>query len=406
VSISHPLDLARAAFFEGVAHFEAERFLEAHASFVQALDYAPERASIQLNLGVTLVRLGRFSEAIPLLDQALISEKASADGWAALALALSEVSLWTRCAKACETLFSLKVEQLPLYLLHARSLASTGRIKDAMSAYKKALDLDKSCAEAWYQLANLQRETGEDEDARTSYSQALAHGADVELIEYMLAALNKSSAVLTPPRAYVQNLFDQYANDFERHLVGELGYCGHTLLIEKIPATAPKGFESVLDLGCGTGLCAALLRPRSSQLVGVDLAPEMIEKSRQTALYDELLVSDIHDYLSTTTKYFDLVVAADVFIYVGELDRLFALLKRRMNESGWLGFTVELPTDTSAVQLMPSLRYAHSVQYVQALAQRHGFEVASGIQAPIRVHNGQPMMGQYWYMQYLPSKQS
>jgi predicted TPR repeat methyltransferase len=61
--------------------------------------------------------------------------------------------------------------------------------------------------------------------------------------------------------------------------------------------------------------------------------------------------------------------------------------------------TVELPTDGSDLQLIPSLRYAHSVQYVQALAQRHGFQVASEKNAPIRVHNGLPMLGQYWYLQ-------
>jgi predicted TPR repeat methyltransferase len=399
VNESNSLDKARTAFFEGVAHFEAQHFLEAHASFVRALDYAPGRPSIELNLGVTLVRLGRFLEAIPVLEQALLSESNSIDGWTALALALGEASQWTRCAQACEKLFTMSVGQLSLFLLHARSLASVGQLEAAIATYQKALILDNSCAEAWYQLANLQRETGDDKNAFVSYHKALASGADAELVNYMLAALNKSSVVLQPPRSYVQNLFDQYANDFEEHLVGQLGYCGHTVLIEQLPLICPRRFESVLDLGCGTGLCAPMLRPRSMHLTGVDLAPAMIEKSKQTALYDDLLVADVHDYLRSTSKQFDLVVAADVFIYVGELESLFSLLKQRMKAGAWLAFTVELPTDGSALQLMPSLRYAHSVQYVQALAQRHGFQVVSEKQAPIRVHNGLPMLGQYWYLQ-------
>jgi predicted TPR repeat methyltransferase len=265
------------------------------------------------------------------------------------------------------------------------------------------LVLDKSCAEAWYQLANLQREKGDDRNAIFSYNQALANGADAELVHYMLAALNKSATVLQPPRAYVQNLFDQYANDFEEHLVGQLGYCGHRVLIEQLPTACPDHFDSVLDLGCGTGLCAPMLRPSSMHLTGIDLAPVMIEKSKQTAMYDDLHVSDAHEYLSSTEKQFDLIVAADVFIYVGDLEKLFALLTRRMKDGAWLAFTVELPTDGSALQLMPSLRYAHSVQYIQSMAQRHGFQVVSEKQAPIRVHNGLPMMGQYWYLRYLAS---
>jgi predicted TPR repeat methyltransferase len=403
VNQSNTLELARSAFFEGVSHFESERFIEAHTAFVRALDYVPGRPSILLNLGVTLVRLCRYSEAITVLDQALLSEKDSKDGWAALALALSEMALWMRCRQACEKLFSLNVEQLSLYLLHARSLASIGQLDAAIESYLKALVLDKSCSEAWYQLANLQRENGDDDNAILSYNRALENGADAELVSYMLAAMNKSATVLQPPRAYVQNLFDQYANDFEQHLVGQLGYCGHEVLIEQLPHACPDHFESVLDLGCGTGLCAKILRLRSQHLTGVDLAPAMIEKSKQTTLYDDLVVSDVHEYLSSITKQFDLVVAADVFIYVGELERLFALLAQRMAKRGWLAFTVELPTDKSALQLMPSLRYAHSVQYVQAVAQRHGFQVIKEKQAPIRVHNGLPMMGQYWYLQYLLS---
>ena len=88
---SNTLDLARTAFFEGVTHFEAGRFFEAHASFALALGYAPSRPSVQLNLGVTLVRLDRFFEAIPVLEQALLFEKESKDGWAALALAFCEM---------------------------------------------------------------------------------------------------------------------------------------------------------------------------------------------------------------------------------------------------------------------------------------------------------------------------
>ncbi len=401
---SNTLDLARTAFFEGVTHFEAGRFFEAHASFALALGYAPSRPSVQLNLGVTLVRLDRFFEAIPVLEQALLFEKESKDGWAALALAFCEMSQWSGCVQACEKIFSLGIEQLSLYLLHARSLASLGQVDAAVSSYKKALTLDRTCAEAWYQLANLQREKGDDKTAIVSYNLALENGADAELVHYMLAAISKSADVSQPPRAYVQNLFDQYANDFEEHLVGQLGYCGHTVLIKQLPSACPDRFASVLDLGCGTGLCAPLLRPRTLCLTGVDLAPAMIEKAKQTTLYDDLVVSEVHDYLSSTVKQFDLVVAADVFIYIGELEKLFALLAKRMTEHAWLAFTVELPTDGNALQLMPSLRYAHSVQYVQAVAQRHSFQVASEKQAPIRVHNGLQMMGQYWYLQYKASK--
>jgi predicted TPR repeat methyltransferase len=395
---SNALESARVAFFDGVTHFEAQRYSEAHASFLLALTYAPGRPSILLNQGVTLVRLNRFQEAIPVLEVALASEKASADGWAALAFALSEVSRWSQCSQACERLFSLGVQQPSLHLLHARCLANSGRLDAASVACKKALVLDKQSAQAWYQLADLQRDQGNTENAIASYQQALLYGADPELVNYMLASLGSSTKVLQPPRAYVQNLFDQYANDFEQHLVGQLGYCGHKVLIEQLPPNCPTRFSSVLDLGCGTGLCAPLLRPKSMQLFGVDLSPAMIEKSRQIKLYDALTVSDIHDYLADEMTKFDFVIAADVLIYVGELERLFTLLAQRIVVGGWFAFTVETSVDGSEVQLFPSLRYGHSVDYVRTLALRHNFFVERKIDAPLRVHDGVPLLGQYWYL--------
>jgi predicted TPR repeat methyltransferase len=397
---SNPLDLARTAFFEGNAHYEALRFPEAFESFTVALSHAPDRPSILLNLGVTMVRLHRFKDAIPILESALASEENSSDGWAALALAFSELALWPQCIPVCEKLFALGTEQLSIHLLYGRSLTSVGQIEEAKSAYRQALQLDSTCADAWYQLADLLREQGDISNAITSYQQALSLGAEPELVNYMLAAMNKSGEVLQPPRIYVQNLFDQYADDFEQHLVGQLGYCGHRVLIEQLPDACPSRFLSVLDLGCGTGLCAPLLRPKALHLSGIDLSTAMIEKSRGTGLYDDLFASDVHDYLSQANTHFDLVVAADVFIYVGELDKVFASLGKTMVNGGWLAFTVEPSVDGSNVQLLPSLRYGHSDAYIQALALRHNFVVHTQKVAPIRIHEGLPLMGHYWYLRH------
>jgi predicted TPR repeat methyltransferase len=397
---SNALELARVAFFDGVTHFEAQRLSQAYAAFSLALTYAPGRPSILLNQGITLVRLNRFEEAIPILEAALDSEKESADGWAALALALSELSLWSQCGQVCERLFALGVHQPSLHLLHARCLANGGLVDEAKVACEKALVLDKQSAQAWFQLADFQRDQGDTKNAIANYQQALLYGADAELVNYMLSSLGRTTKVLQPPRAYVQNLFDQYAHDFEQHLVGQLGYCGHSVLVEQLPPNCPTRFPSVLDLGCGTGLCAPLLRLKSERLFGVDLSPAMIEKSRQTKLYDVLTVNDVRDYLAHEVTKFDFVVAADVLIYVGELERLFTLLSQRMVAGGWFAFTVENSIDGSDVQLFTSLRYGHSADYIRALAVRHNFGIERKVDAPIRVHDGVPLLGQYWYLRY------
>lgn len=126
-------------------------------------------------------------------------------------------------------------------------------------------------------------------------------------------------------------------------------------------------------------------------------APELTPP-RALGRYDSLVVAEVHDFLSGDPELWDLMVAADVFIYVGEPGRLFGLLERRIVPGGWLTFTVESAEQGTGVQLLPSLRYAHSLDYIFDLALQHGFTIESVQDAPIRVHDGQPLLGRYWYL--------
>jgi hypothetical protein len=49
----------------------------------------------------------------------------------------------------------------------------------------------------------------------------------------------------------------------------------------------------------------------------------MVEKAQKKMLYQELHVQPLNEYLQQCTKTFDLVVAADVFSYVGDLAETF-----------------------------------------------------------------------------------
>ncbi len=392
------LERARARFFEGVAHFEAQRLTEAEAAFAGALEAAPGRPSVMINLGVTRVHLGRYADATALLESGVQAEPQSSDGWGALAHARFELTQWPAALEAFENAFKLGSDSPLMRLQFAKTFFRLGQYRAAAAAYQNALAADSQSAEAWYQLGDVQRELGDYPQAVNSYRQALAHGADPSLVNFVLSSLNDQPTMLSPPRAYVQGLFDQYADDFEHHLVEQLGYQGHRVLVEQLPASDAVRFERVLDLGCGTGLCGALIRARSDQLVGIDLSPAMIEKSRARGIYDQLVATDLHEFLRADQTHWDLVLAADVFIYVGELEALFGLLEQRIRPGGWLAFTAESAPQGEGVQLAPSLRYAHAFDYLYELARRHGFGVESVQDATIRVQQGEALTGRYWYL--------
>lgn len=393
-----PLEQAKAAFLQGLHTLEAGDWQAAEGHFERALALAPGRISVMQNLGITRVRLRRYAEAEPLLRDTLAAEPEQLGAWLALAEAQLELGHLEAAASSFERCFALGDASATLRAQYAQCLARLGRIPEAIRAYQEALARDARHTAALTELGSLYREAGQFEQAVACFQQALDNGADPDVVAYFLAAVTQQADVPTPPRQYVRQLFDQYAEEFDAHLVDQLGYQGHRLLIDRLPPEAGTRFARALDLGCGTGLCGAHVRSRVDHLVGVDLAPAMVDKARQRAVYDALHVGDIHDFLATAQDPYELVLAADVFIYVGALERAFELLATRMRKGGWLAFTVEDAAPDQTVQLLPSLRYAHSPAYLQDLADRHGYDMVSSHEEAIRFDQQRPVHGRYVYL--------
>jgi predicted TPR repeat methyltransferase len=179
-----------------------------------------------------------------------------------------------------------------------------------------------------------------------------------------------------------------------------LRYQGHRVLIEQLSDACHARFAQVLDLGCGTSLCGLHIRSRAEVLWGLDLSEAMLDKARALGAYDQLIEGEVVEALRSETALFDLVLAADIFIYVGHLGDVFALLAQRIRAGGWLAFTVEEPVRAwDEPQLLPSLRYAHPSNYIQALAMQHGFRCVHAHSAPLRWDQQIGVPGTYFYLQ-------
>jgi predicted TPR repeat methyltransferase len=132
-----------------------------------------------------------------------------------------------------------------------------------------------------------------------------------------------------------------------------------------------RSFASALDLGCGTGLMGEALRGRVDHLVGVDLSAAMIAKARERRVYDELTVSDAAALMGERQGIFDLIVAADSLVYVGDLAPLFAAVGTALTGDGLFAFSVET-CKGDGFELEPTMRFAHSRSYVEATAREVG----------------------------------
>jgi predicted TPR repeat methyltransferase len=280
-----------------------------------------------------------------------------------------------------------------------QTLQHLGRPLEALESYERALAIDPRLGPAWTLRGHLLRQAGRLADASVCFSEAIACGEDIESHRYFLGALGLGALPQAAPPAFVRDLFDEYADRFDSELVDTLRYRGHEQVCAPLAQLHPAPFASVLDLGCGSGLAAPLLRPGAARLVGVDLSPRMIERAAATGAYDELHVAEAVAWLASTPERHDLVVACDVFIYLGDLAILFAAVARVLVPDGVFAFTVEEGQADAGYDLLPTLRYAHSERYLRALAQAHGLRVTRCARAPLREGHGEAIAGLTLHLQ-------
>ena len=169
------------------------------------------------------------------------------------------------------------------------------------------------------------------------------------------------------PPAYVTALFDDYAPRFDRHLVGALDYRGPAVVTEALERAAPgRRFARALDLGCGTGLMGLALAGRAERIDGVDLSSAMAERARATGAYASVAAGPLDDALAAApSASLDLVVAADVLPYLGDLSAVFAGAARALRPEGLLAFTAQTRAEGDGFALGPDMRFAHAMRYVE-----------------------------------------
>ncbi|WP_353474455.1 methyltransferase domain-containing protein [Salipiger sp. H15] len=266
-------------------------------------------------------------------------------------------------------------------------MAHLGDYAGAIEALRGAMELVPGWAAGWFRLGEYYETAGETEAAAEAWDRAVAADPRDPLGAGLRRDLLRGVPVAeSMPPAFVELLFDQYAPRFERSLVGKLGYRGPALLLE---ALRGQGFEraaNALDLGCGTGLMGEVLRPFCDRLEGYDISAGMLGEAAAKGVYDALEKRDIGVMAPILPRY-DLIVAADVFIYLGALERVIGWCAGALAPGGRLAFTLEL--GEAPVQLRESRRFAHSRDYVQGLLDEAGFGSSQLTECVLRQDRGE-----------------
>lgn len=359
--------------------FALDRFEAALESYEAALQLAPRDPNIWNNLGSAHLKLGDR-------DTAIIAFRQAIDIAPEFAPALTNLAA---VYEAMGNKFESTTYQCRAFVL----LPHEGKAKQMLGL-------------CFYFLGRL-------EEAAEIYRSWLEDEPDQPIAAHMYAACSQSEVPQRASDGYVEEHFDNLAQDFDVNLMQNLGYNGPLLINQAMASVAePQTQYAILDLGCGTGLCAPGLAPYSRRLVGVDLSEKMLERAAALQLYQLLEKQEITHYLNSSadsagsTEHFDVVVACDTLIYFGDLHPLFAGVAGVLKPGGYFIFTTESilnANDSSTYQLHASGRYRHAERYVAQVLSAHGYRLLFSRPATIREEAGVNVNGTIVAIQRIPA---
>jgi predicted TPR repeat methyltransferase len=321
-------------------------------------------------------------------------------GYWALLTALKDQNKQEDILSICDA--GLEHNPLDLSLLHAKGHThrTMGQLEQAAEHYRQAIDRQPQVPELYRYLAVVLMQLGDTEAAIESLQNEIQLSPDASA-QHLLASLQNITTDRAPA-SYVSELFNTYADSFDQHLVGKLEYRTHALVAQTIRDTLGNDAHDleILDLGCGTGLFGEEIKDIKKTLVGIDLASKMIDRTRVRGIYDELIVGDLLVYLEDVQDgQFNLIVATDVFIYVGDLQPVFRQASRILQPGCWFAFSLEAAPEVNDGEfvLASSGRYQHGQTYIERLCTSFNFEIRSCTQTTIRKERNQPIAG-YIYL--------
>jgi predicted TPR repeat methyltransferase len=342
--------------------------LDAAISYYEkALSIKPNYAEAHYNLGFTLQRLGQ-------LDAAVRSYKK--------VVAIKPEYAEAHNNKILSVIYFFTKDQIP----------------DAIDTLEALIKDNPNDALLFNMSGGCYVSLGQPDKAIRHYKQALAIKPDYAVPQHMLNSLIGFTSK-EPPKEYIKNLFDDFAERFDDSLVEGLQYKLPFLikdLILKLHTTKSK-FEKAIDLGCGTGLSGKGLRDVSNNLTGIDISENMVAKARELDIYDSLIVGDIVDILSTSTEKYDLFIALDVLIYIGEVKSIFNTVRNCCNKNAFFIFSVETQEE-DGYSLLKSARYAHSENYILNITS-DGFKVFDSQDVRLRKEGNSWIDGKIFILQ-------
>jgi predicted TPR repeat methyltransferase len=370
----------------GADRHRAGKLEEAESLYRRALRLAPGHPDAENLLSVCALQRGDTAAAVEHSARALAVMPDSPVYLANHGAALAADGRLPEAVAALQAALEREPGDVTSLRNLGQALTAGGHPDAALGPLREARRLAPGQPEVALTLAHAAHQAGEAEEAREAAR--AVKGPLATQAGFLLAALGDAPLPDRAPAAFVREVFDAFAPRFDQDLAETLDYRTPELLAALLE---PGVRARVLDLGCGTGLSGVALKPFAKRLEGLDLSPRMLDRARARNLYAALHEADLLDFLPRRAAAYDLITAADVLNYLGELGPALAAIRTALKPGGEALFSLEAGTD--AVELGQGLRFRHNPDHAARTAEAAGFTLARREAAVLRQEKGAPVAG-------------
>jgi len=377
-------------------HHKAGRLPQAENILRQILGAEPDNPVVLHLLGVIAHQFGKHAAALQLMAKALALRPDYVEAHNNLGNILRDMGRLEDAVDSFGKALALDPDNAALHYNAGNTLKAMGRLEDAVASYRKALAINPDFTEVHTNLGNTLVRLERREEALAEFHRVLELDPSNSAVGHMVAALTGETTEAAP-REYVLKLFDDYSAEFDDHLVAGLAYDVPARMRQATDriTNVTETFPRALDLGCGTGLVAQCFRDIVGQIDGVDLSPRMLARAKEKDVYAALFQEDVLEFLERRDRVapgYDLVLAADLFIYIGALGPIFAAIGDVLTAGGRFVFSVE-NLDQGSYKLRQTGRYCQSESYIRELASHCGFSIELRQSIDIRKGKHAPVTG-------------
>jgi predicted TPR repeat methyltransferase len=392
-------DQPDALHFLGVLHYQCGRTAEAVQTISRALDKSPDYVDALNNLGNIHMEQRRLEDAETCYRRTVELAPGHLGASNNLGTVLRALGRFKEAEAVFRSALGISFDFFPLHYNLGNLLAQQGRVSDAVDHYFRAMVLDPDQAGSKIMLGIALMTLGRKDEAVAHFNKWLQEEPDNPEARHLLAASSGEAVPGRAPDAYVISLFDRFADSFEESL-NQLDYRAPQLVAEAMSKVCgePAGDLSILDAGCGTGLCGPLFKPYARRLEGVDLSAGMLKRAANIGCYDRLEEAELTAFIRDRKALYDVIICADTLCYFGDLHGVFAAAAGALKPGGTIIFTVELADGAGegnpiGYEIKPQGRYTHTERYVRHTARLTKMEFKLISQEVLRKEMGLPVNG-------------